>query len=117
MRSQVHRRTGRKHSCRSSAQSSRKIKEKYKGYVVHLLVASRSKVGYDSSGREQASPDAVQLTTDILLKLLDLQLLRVKNGMTLVTSLNIMLALDDLVKHKNLQTDWKDSERILPAYL
>jgi len=82
-----------------------KIKEKYKGYVVHLVVASRSKVGYDTSGREQASPEVIHLTAGVLLRLMDLQLARAREGVKLITPLSIMLTISDLGKCQELQPD------------
>jgi hypothetical protein len=96
---------------------SKKISEAFAGYLVQTLVISRSKVGYDSSGREQAPPEVVHLTADLLLKALDLQLARVKKCQTLITPLAIALTIDDLVGSKNLQPDWETLSVILQKHI
>jgi len=96
---------------------AKKIGETFPNYVVQSLVVSRSRTGYDSSGREQAPPEVVHFTADLLLKLLDLQLERVQKSSTLITPLTIILAIDDLVKTRNLEPDWKTLSNFLLKHL
>jgi len=96
---------------------AKKISESFENYVVQSLVISRSKVGYDQSGRDQAPPEVVHLTSHLLLELLNFQLGRVQAAQSLVTPLDIMLTLDDLVRDQNLQPDWKAFSSILLKHL
>lgn len=96
---------------------SKKITETFPGYLVQSLVISRSKVGYDSSGEEQAPPEVVHLTSDLLLEALRLQAARVRKSLSLITPLSFVLAIDDQVKAQNLQPDWMTLSKNLLKYL
>ncbi len=96
---------------------AKKITEIFPGYLVQSLVISRSKVGYDSSGREQAPPEVVHLTSDLLLEALKMQASRARKSLTLITPLALILAIDDQVKAQNLQPDWTTFSKTLSKYL
>lgn len=94
-----------------------KIAESFPDYLVQSLVVSRSKVGYDSSGREQAPPEVVHLTADLLIEALKMQASRARKSLRLITPLDFMLAIDDQVKSQNLQPDWMTVSKTLSKYL
>lgn len=82
---------------------SKKIKEAFPDYLVHTMVVSRSKTGFDSSGKEQATPEVVHINCEIMLELLNAQKDRLKNGLLLITPLEFMTILSEFVREKNLE--------------
>ena len=96
---------------------AKKISEAFPNYVVQLVVVSRSKIGYDPSGKGQAPPEVMHLNSDLLSQLLTLQLARFSKSLNLVTPMSIMLTLDDLVKSQILEPDWGTFSTILAKHL
>lgn len=96
---------------------AKKITETFPSYLVQSLIISRSKVGYDSSGKEQAPPEVVHLTSDLLLEALKLQAVRARKSLGLITPLAVILTIDDQVKAQNLQPDWITFSQTLSKYL
>lgn len=96
---------------------AKKIGEAFANYVVQSVVVSRSKLGYDSSGKEQAPPEVVHLTSDLLNQLLTLQVTRFSKSLSLVTPISVMLTLDDLVKSQILEPDWGTFSTVLAKHL
>jgi hypothetical protein len=94
-----------------------KIVESFPDYLVQSLVISRSKVGYDSSGREQSPPEVVHLTSDLLIEALKMQASRARKSLRLITPLDLMLAIDDQVQSQNLQPDWMVFSKTLSKHL
>jgi hypothetical protein len=80
-----------------------KIREYYPKYLVHTLVISQSKCGYDSSGREQAPPEVIHITAKCLLSLLDLQEKQLENDKPLLTPSSIALIFEELIKKQELE--------------
>ncbi len=80
-----------------------KIKEAYPKYALHMIVVSGKNALYDSSGREQASPDVVHLTDEILLDLLGMQVKYANKGEKLVNPHKIMMGLDECVTSEKLE--------------
>jgi len=80
-----------------------KIKEFYPKYLVHTAVISQSTSGYDSSGREQAPPEVLHITSKVLLSLLDLQEKRLEKGSPLINPIHIMLLFEELIKRQSLE--------------
>jgi len=80
----------------------KKIQEFYPKYLVHTIVISQSMYGYDSSGREQAPPEVVHITSKVLLTLLDLQEKQLEKNLNLITPIHIMFLLTELVKIQEL---------------
>jgi len=80
----------------------KKIQEFYPKYLVHTIVISQSVCGYDSSGREQAPPEVIHLTSKILLTLLDIQEKQLEKNLNLITPIHIILLLEELIKIQDL---------------
>jgi hypothetical protein len=96
---------------------AKKIGEVFPNYLVQSFVVSRSKVGYDKTGVEQAPPEVVHLTSDLLIELLTLQASRARKSMKLITPLTTILTVDVLVKSSNLQPNWTDFYNALSKFI
>jgi len=80
----------------------KKIQEQYPEYLAHTIIMSQSTCGYDSSGRDQAPPEVLHLSSKAILNLLDLQKNRLQKGLPLITPVHIMLLLEELIKNQDL---------------
>ena len=80
----------------------KKIQELYPEYLTHTIIMSQSTCGYDSSGRDQAPPEVLHLSSKAILNLLDLQKNRLQKGLPLITPVHIMLLLEELIKSQDL---------------
>lgn len=80
----------------------KKIQELYPQYLVHTIIVSQSTYGYDSSGREQAPPEVLHLSSKAMLNLLDLQKKRLDKGLPLITPVHVILLLEELIKRQDL---------------
>jgi hypothetical protein len=80
-----------------------KIKEFYPKYLVHTMIVSQSICGYDSSGREQAPPEVLHITSKVLLTLLDLQEKCMEKNLPLINPIHFMLLFEELIKQQNLE--------------
>jgi len=80
-----------------------KIKEAFSDYLVHTVIVSRSTFGYDSSAKEQASPEVMHLNHKILLGLLDWQKKRLEKGLPLITPTHFMMIFKELIQERNLE--------------
>lgn len=83
----------------------RKIKELFPKYLVHPLILSQSKCGYDASGRRAAPPEVVHMTAKEVLSLLDVQKGLLEDGLSLITPIHIMLLIQELVKRQDLEPE------------
>jgi len=81
----------------------KKIQEAYPRYLVHTLVLSQSAYGYDQSGREQAPPEVLHVTSKVILSILDVQKKRLEKGLSLVTPVHIMHLFEELVRRQDLE--------------
>jgi hypothetical protein len=93
-----------------------KIKEFYPKYLVHTIVVSQSIYGYDSSGREQAPPEVLHITSKVLLTLLDLQEKHLENNLHLISPLHIMLLFEELVKRQYLEPKPETVVKVIEQY-
>ncbi|MCJ7560016.1 hypothetical protein MUO79_05285, partial [Candidatus Bathyarchaeota archaeon] len=84
---------------------STKIKEVYPKYLVHTIVVSQSKCGYDSSGREQAPPEVIHITAKSLLCLLNMQEKQLENDCPLITPFSVSLLFEELIKKQELEPE------------
>ena len=82
-----------------------KIKENYQNYLIHTVVFSQSKFGFDSSGREQAPPEVLHITARTLLCLLELQEKQLEKDLRLITPHIIAKLLEELIKRQKLEPD------------
>ena len=80
-----------------------KIKRAFPDYLVHKIIVSRSKVGYDSSGKDQAPPEVVHVSHKILLSLLEEQESRLEKGSSLITPVHFMIALKEFIREQRLE--------------
>ena len=92
-----------------------KIKESFPKYALHTIVVSGKNALYDSSGREQAPPEVVHLTDEMLLGLLGMQVRLANKGKKLVNPLTIMTSLDDFVTSENLEPTQEQFVRIIES--
>lgn len=95
----------------------KKIHEAYPKYLVHTVVLSQSTYGYDQSGKEQAPPEVLHVTSKVLLSILDLQKKRLEKGLSLVTPVHIMLLFEELVKRQDLEPKPENTIEILVKLL
>jgi len=79
-------------------------------YYVVPLVVSRSKVGYDPSGRDQAPPDVVHITDQSFIRVLNVQKRQVSSAGRLLLPSHILQVLDGLVKDEHLEPTPSDLE-------
>ena len=82
-----------------------KILESFPKYLAHTIVVSRSKSGYDSSGKGQAPPEVLHLNHEILLNLLKMQEDRLKKGLSLITPIHFMIVLKEFIKERKMEPD------------
>ncbi len=80
-----------------------KIKETFPKYALHTVVISGKNALYDSSGREQAPPEALHLTDEMLLDILGMQVKLANKGQKLINPVTIMTGLDELVTSGKLE--------------
>jgi len=95
----------------------KKIQEAYPKYFVHSMVLSQSRYGYDQSGREQAPPEVLHITSKVMLSILDLQKKLLEKGLLLVTPVQIMLLFEELVKRQDLEPKPETTLKILEKLL
>lgn len=82
---------------------SQKIMEVFTDYLVHAIVISRSRFGYDSSGKEQAPPEVVHIQDKVLLDILQEQKNRLSKGLSLITPIHFMVVLKEFIKEQKLE--------------
>jgi hypothetical protein len=92
-----------------------KIKETYPKYALHMIVVSGKNALYDSSGREQASPDVVHLTDEMLLDLLGMQVKYANKGEKLINPHTIMMGLDECVTSEKLEPTRQEFGKIIES--
>jgi hypothetical protein len=80
-----------------------KIREAYPKYALHAIVMSGRNALYDTSGREQAPPEVLHLTDEMLLDILGMQVKLANKGQKLITPLTIMTTLDELMTSEKLE--------------
>jgi hypothetical protein len=90
-----------------------KILDQFELYLVQKVVVSRSSSGYDKSGREQAPPDVVHLSTDVLIWLLGRQAELYRKDSPLLTPYTILTLLDTLKQSQTLDPHVEDIERLV----
>lgn len=92
-----------------------KIKEIYPNYAVHTIVVSGKDALYDESGREQAPPEAIHLTDEMLLTILGIQVKLANKRQKLVNPLTIMTVLDDLVTAEKLEPTREEFTKMIES--
>jgi len=92
-----------------------KIREQFSSYLVHKTVISRSTSGYDRSGRDQAPPDVIHLSTDVLAWLLNKQVESYEQGLPLLTPYKVLALLDALIRNQVLEPQTSDVERMISS--
>lgn len=80
-----------------------KVEGAFPEYHVVPVVISRSKIGYDPSGRDLAPPEVVHLTHRCLLSMLEFQRRRISAGGNLILPSHVFQLLDDLVKEEEIE--------------
>jgi len=86
----------------------KKVKEKYKNYVVQPLVISRSKSGLDPSGSSLAPPEVIHLRDNSILEILRIQKNRLNSGAYLIIPSEIFEFIQAMIKKQNLQPSIED---------
>lgn len=92
-----------------------KIKEAYPNYALHTIVVSGKDALYDASGREQAPPEVLHLTDEMLLDILGMQVRLANKRQKLVNPLTIMTGLDDLVTAEKLEPTREEFTKMIES--
>jgi hypothetical protein len=82
---------------------SAKVRLEYPKYVVFPIVVSRSKCGFDQSGRDQATPDVVHITEKILMGIIEQQREQLNINGNLVLPSHFLMLLDSLIRDESLE--------------
>lgn len=80
-----------------------KIEEAFPDYLVMPVVVSRSRIGFDRSGQDQAPPEVVHLTDHGIMALLDIQRKQFSNRGRLVMPPLVFQLLDSFIQNEGLE--------------
>jgi hypothetical protein len=80
-----------------------KIKKAFPKYVLHMTVISGKNALYDSSGREQTTPEVIHLAYEMIMDVLGMQAKRANKGDRLINPLTIMTTIDELLTSGKLE--------------
>lgn len=92
-----------------------KIREAYSKYALHTIVMSGKNALYDPSGREQAPPEVLHLTDEMLLDILGIQVKLANKRQKLITPLTIMTTLDDLMTSEKLEPTQEEVTKMIES--
>ena len=93
-----------------------KIQERFSDYLVQPVVVSRSKIGYDPSGRNLAPPEVIHVTAGGIIRILELQKKRLDRGESLILPAHIFQMLDEFVKHEIIEPKPEELVNYLRAH-